>query len=42
MDTLKDVVSDIRIFLYGGMTTLPLTIAGTMLILASLALPPPF
>jgi hypothetical protein len=33
MDTLKDVVSDIRIFLYGGMTTLPLTIAGTMLIL---------
>jgi hypothetical protein len=33
MDTLKDVVSDIRIFLYGGMTTLPLTIAGTVLIL---------
>jgi hypothetical protein len=33
MDTLKDVVSDIRIFLYGGMTTLPLTIAGTMLLL---------
>lgn len=33
MDTLKDVVSDIRIFLYGGMTTLPLTIAGTMLII---------
>jgi hypothetical protein len=26
-------VSDIRIFLYGGMTTLPLTIAGTMLLL---------
>ena len=33
MDTLKDVVSDIRIFLYGGMTTLPLTIAGTMLLM---------
>ena len=33
MDTLNDVVSDIRIFLYGGMTTLPLTIAGTMLLL---------
>jgi hypothetical protein len=33
MDTLKDIVSDIRIFLYGGMVTLPLTIAGTMLIL---------
>ena len=27
------MVSDIRIFLYGGMTTLPLTIAGTMLLL---------
>jgi hypothetical protein len=33
MDTLQDVVSDIRIFLYGGMTTLPLTLAGTMLLL---------
>jgi hypothetical protein len=33
MDTLGDVVSDIRIFLYGGMTTLPLTIAGTMLLM---------
>lgn len=33
MDTLKDVVSDIRIFLYGGMASLPLTIAGTMLLL---------
>jgi hypothetical protein len=29
MDTLKGVISDIRIFLYGGMITLPLTIAGT-------------
>jgi 4-hydroxybenzoate polyprenyltransferase len=33
MDTLKGIVSDIRIFLYGGMVTLPLTIAGTMMIL---------
>lgn len=33
MESLKDIVSDIRIFLYGGMTTLPLTIAGTMIIL---------
>jgi len=33
MDTLKDIISDIRVFLYGGMITLPLTLAGTMLIL---------
>lgn len=33
MDTLKDIVSDIRIFLYGGVLTLPLTIAGTLSIL---------
>ena len=33
MDSLKNIMSDIRIFLYGGVRTLPLTIAGTMLIL---------
>lgn len=33
MDTLTDVLSDIRIFLYGGMVNLPLTIAGSMLLL---------
>jgi hypothetical protein len=33
MDSLKDIVSDIRIFLYGGMVTLPLTLAGTMIVL---------
>ena len=33
MDTLHDVMSDIRVFLYGGMLTLPLTLAGTMSIL---------
>jgi hypothetical protein len=33
MDTLQDVMSDIRVFLYGGMLTLPLTLAGTMSIL---------
>ena len=33
MDSLKGVISDIHTFLYGGMSTLPLTIAGTMLIL---------
>ena len=30
---LMDVISDIRTFMYGGMITLPLTIAGTMLLL---------
>ena len=33
MESLKDIVSDIRIFLYGGILTLPLTIAGTLSIL---------
>ena len=33
MDSLKDIISDIRIFLYGGLRTLPLTIAGTLLVL---------
>jgi hypothetical protein len=33
MESLKDIVSDIRIFLYGGILTLPLTIAGTLSII---------
>lgn len=33
MDSLKDIISDIRVFLYGGARTLPLTLAGTMLVL---------
>jgi hypothetical protein len=33
MDSLKDIVSDIRIFLYGGVLTLPLTIGGTLALL---------
>jgi hypothetical protein len=33
MESLKDIISDIRIFLYGGVLTLPLTIAGTLSIL---------
>lgn len=33
MDSLKGVLSDIRTFMYGGVATLPVTIAGTMLIL---------
>lgn len=33
MDSLKNIISDIRIFLYGGIQKLPLTIAGTILIL---------
>lgn len=33
MESLKNIVSDIRVFLYGGISTLPLTIAGTMSIL---------
>lgn len=33
MDSLRDIISDIRIFLYGGILTLPLTIAGTLSIL---------
>lgn len=33
MDSLKGVLSDIRTFMYGGVATLPVTLAGTMLIL---------
>jgi hypothetical protein len=33
MESLKDIISDIRVFLYGGIITLPLTIAGTLSIL---------
>lgn len=33
MDSLRNIISDIRIFLYGGILTLPLTLAGTLLIL---------
>jgi hypothetical protein len=33
MESLKNIISDIRVFLYGGILTLPLTIAGTMSIL---------
>jgi hypothetical protein len=33
MDTLKDVISDIRVFLYGGVVRLPLVLAGTLLII---------
>ncbi len=33
MDTLKDIIGDIRTFIYGGITTLPLTIAGTLSII---------
>jgi hypothetical protein len=33
MDSLKGIISDIRVFLYGGVLTLPLTIAGTLSIL---------
>jgi hypothetical protein len=33
MDSLRDIVSDIRVFLYGGILTLPLTIAGTLSVL---------
>lgn len=33
MTTLQNIISDIRIFMYGGMRTLPITIAGTMTIL---------
>jgi len=35
MDTLKDIISDIRIFLYGGIATLPLTLAGTLLLVGT-------
>ena len=30
---LQDIISDIRVFLYGGVSTLPLTIAGTLSVL---------
>jgi hypothetical protein len=33
MESLKNIISDIRVFLYGGVQTLPLTIAGTLSIL---------
>lgn len=33
MESLKGIISDIRVFLYGGILTLPLTLAGTLLIL---------
>lgn len=33
MDTLKGVLSDIRVFLYSGIQNLPLSLAGTMLLL---------
>jgi hypothetical protein len=33
MESLKNIIADIRIFLYGGISTLPLTIAGTLSIL---------
>lgn len=33
MDTLKAVLSDIRVFLYSGIQNLPLSLAGTMLLL---------
>lgn len=33
MDSLKGIISDIRVFLYGGVLTLPLSIAGTLSIL---------
>jgi len=33
MDTLQSVLTDIRVFLYSGIQSLPLSLAGTMLIL---------
>jgi hypothetical protein len=33
MQSLKDIITDIRIFMYGGFATLPLTLAGTFIIL---------
>ncbi len=33
MNSLRDLITDIRIFLYGGLRTLPLTIGGIMLVL---------
>ena len=39
MESLKDIISDIRVFMYGGVLTLPLTIAGTLSILVVVSLP---
>lgn len=33
MESLRGIINDIRIFMYGGLRTLPFTLAGTMLIL---------
>ena len=33
MDSLKGIISDLHVFLYGGMRTLPITLAGTMAII---------
>lgn len=33
MDSLRGIISDLHGFLYGGMRTLPITLAGTMIIL---------
>jgi len=35
MDSLVDIISDIRVFLYGGISTLPVTLAGTLLLIGS-------
>lgn len=35
MDTLKDIISDIRAFMYGGIATFPLTLAGTLLLIGT-------
>jgi len=33
MDSLRGIISDLHVFLYGGMRTLPITLAGAMVIL---------
>lgn len=33
MDSLRGIISDLHVFLYGGMRSLPITLAGTMVIL---------
>ena len=33
LDTLKGIISDLHVFLYGGFRSLPLVMGGTMLIL---------
>lgn len=35
MDSLIDIISDIRVFLYGGISTLPITLGGTLLLIGS-------